>query len=352
MRRITLAGTRYLLVEFPRLVSADAVTNALSRVQEAGLTSVLAHPERYSCCSVENVAFWRGLGARMQVDATTLHSPQARGQRARQLVAAGLADILAGDNHGDERTIAGGADFLRAQDGTEQAELLTVQNPAAILRDEPLAECRRSRFAAPGCSASANCSAAKCERGPRRGRTRPPGGAGGRLEGARAAGGADRGALRRGAAGRRHAVLLRQRRQRGRRAAPGHRVRGALRRHRRPLAAVALTTDTSLLTAAGNDLGFEQIFARQVEALCRPGDLLVLHSTSGRSPNLVAAARAARTLGTPTVAFLGRDGGTLMGEVDEALVVPADDTGQIQLLHLALEHLVVELVESALLGAG
>jgi len=120
---------------------------------------------------------------------------------------------------------------------------------------------------------------------------------------------------------------------------------------RRPLAAVALTTDTSLLTAAGNDLGFEQIFARQVEALCRPGDLLVLHSTSGRSPNLVAAARAARTRGTPTVAFLGRDGGTLAGEVDEALVVPADDTGQIQLLHLALEHLVVELVESALLGA-
>jgi D-sedoheptulose 7-phosphate isomerase len=121
---------------------------------------------------------------------------------------------------------------------------------------------------------------------------------------------------------------------------------------RRPLAAVALTTDTSLLTAAGNDFGFEQIFARQVEALCRPGDLLVLHSTSGRSPNLVAAARAAGTRGTRTVAFLGRGGGALAGEVDEALVVPADDTGQIQLLHLALEHLVVELVESALLGAG
>jgi hypothetical protein len=86
------------------------------------------------------VAFWRGLGARMQVDATTLHSPQARGQRARHLVAAGLADILAGDNHGDERTIAGGADFLRAQDGIEQAALLTVQNPGAILRDEPLVD--------------------------------------------------------------------------------------------------------------------------------------------------------------------------------------------------------------------
>jgi protein-tyrosine phosphatase len=140
MRRITLGGTRYLLVEFPRLVSLDAVTNALSRVREAGLTPVLAHPERYSSCSVENVAFWRGLGACMQVDATTLHSPQARGQRARQLVSAGLADILAGDNHGDDRTVAGGADFLRAQEGDEQAELLTVQNPGAILRDEPLAD--------------------------------------------------------------------------------------------------------------------------------------------------------------------------------------------------------------------
>jgi protein-tyrosine phosphatase len=140
MRRITLGGTRYLLVEFPRLVTADAVTNALTRIWEAGLTAVLAHPERYSCCSVENVTFWRGLGARMQVDATTLHSPQARGQRARQLVAAGVADILAGDNHGDERSVAGGADFLRAQDGEEHAELLTVRNPAAILRDQPLAD--------------------------------------------------------------------------------------------------------------------------------------------------------------------------------------------------------------------
>jgi len=140
MRRITLGGARYLLVEFPRLVTADAVMNALTRIREAGLTAVLAHPERYSCCSVENVTFWRGLGARMQVDATTLHSPQARGQRARQLVAAGLADILAGDNHGDERSVAGGADFLRAQDGEEHAELLTVRNPGAILRDEPLAD--------------------------------------------------------------------------------------------------------------------------------------------------------------------------------------------------------------------
>jgi protein-tyrosine phosphatase len=140
MRRITLGGTRYILVEFPRLVASEAVTNALSRIRETGLTAVLAHPERYSCCSVDAVSYWRGLGSRMQVDATTLHSPQARGQRARQLVAAGLADILAGDNHGADRSIAGGADFLRAQDGDEQAELLTVRNPGAILRDEPLVE--------------------------------------------------------------------------------------------------------------------------------------------------------------------------------------------------------------------
>lgn len=140
LRRISLGGTRYLLVELPRLVAAEAVTNALTRVRDAGLSAILAHPERYSCCSVEGVTHWRTLGARMQVDATTLHSPQTRGQRARQLVAAGLADILAGDNHGDDRTIANGADFLQAQDGNEQAELLTVRNPGAILRDEPLVD--------------------------------------------------------------------------------------------------------------------------------------------------------------------------------------------------------------------
>ena len=78
---------------------------------------------------------------------------------------------------------------------------------------------------------------------------------------------------------------------------------------RRPLAAVALTTDSSLLTAIGNDFGFEHVFARQVAALCRPGDLLVLHSTSGRSPNLLAAARAGRVRGAATVAFLGRGAG-------------------------------------------
>lgn len=117
---------------------------------------------------------------------------------------------------------------------------------------------------------------------------------------------------------------------------------------RRPFAALALTTDTSLITAAGNDLGFEQIFARQVEALCGPGDLLVLHSTSGGSVNLLAAARAARAKGVAVVAFLGKDGGPLKELVDAAIVVPSDDTSRIQELHLVLEHLIVEAVEEEL----
>jgi D-sedoheptulose 7-phosphate isomerase len=120
---------------------------------------------------------------------------------------------------------------------------------------------------------------------------------------------------------------------------------------RRALAAVALTTDTSILTAAGNDLGFEEIFARQVAALCRRGDLLVVHSTSGQSPNLLAAARMARKVEVPVVAFLGKGGGSLAGMVDAAVIVPSDETNLIQLIHMALEHLIVEAVERELLRA-
>ncbi|MGH7508247.1 MAG: CpsB/CapC family capsule biosynthesis tyrosine phosphatase [Gemmatimonadales bacterium] len=134
-RNITLGSSRYILVEFPRLVGYDIATSALTHVLDIGLVPVLAHPERYSCCSPEGVRRWRALGAKMQVDATTLLAAQARGQRARQLVSEGLADILAGDNHGDHRTVATGAGFLEAQDGTEQVELLVVRNPSAILSD-------------------------------------------------------------------------------------------------------------------------------------------------------------------------------------------------------------------------
>ena len=137
-RNVTLGGSRYVLVEFPRLVAYDTATSALTHVIEVGLVPILAHPERYSCCSVAAVRRWRGLGAKMQIDATTLLASQARGQRARQLISEGLGDILAGDNHGDDRTIATGARFLEAQDGEEQADLLAVRNPSAILGDGEL----------------------------------------------------------------------------------------------------------------------------------------------------------------------------------------------------------------------
>jgi len=116
-------------------------------------------------------------------------------------------------------------------------------------------------------------------------------------------------------------------------------------RKRPGIRAIALSTDNALVTAAANDLGFEQVFARQVTSLCRPNDLLILHSTSGQSPNLLAAARAARALGIPVVALLGRDGGPLLQLADEAIVVPSAETGRIQELHLAIEHIVCELVE-------
>lgn len=119
-------------------------------------------------------------------------------------------------------------------------------------------------------------------------------------------------------------------------------------RERRALAALALTTDTSILTAGGNDYGFERVFERQVRALATPADLLILHSTSGRSENLIRAARAAREIGTGTVALLARGGGRLKDEVDLALVVPSESTARAQEAHITIGHIVCDLVETAL----
>ena len=114
------------------------------------------------------------------------------------------------------------------------------------------------------------------------------------------------------------------------------------------LRAMALTTDSSLLTACANDMGFDEVFARQVEALARPGDVLSLHSTSGESPNVIRAAQTAKRRGVKVVGFLGQSGGQVKELADVALIVPSDDTSRIQEIHLAVEHLICELVEERL----
>jgi D-sedoheptulose 7-phosphate isomerase len=119
-------------------------------------------------------------------------------------------------------------------------------------------------------------------------------------------------------------------------------------RNRRAYPAVALTTDTSLLTAVGNDIGFEQVFARQVEALARKGDLLIIHSTSGNSPNVLRAAEAARGKEVPVLAFSARDGGALRALADHSVVIPTTRTDRAQELHLCIEHVICDLVEQAL----
>ena len=119
-------------------------------------------------------------------------------------------------------------------------------------------------------------------------------------------------------------------------------------RNRRAYPAIALTTDTSLLTAAGNDIGFDQVFARQVEALARPGDLLIIHSTSGNSPNVLRAAEAARAKRVQVLAFSARDGGALRGLADHSVVIPTSRTDRAQELHLCIEHVICDLVERSL----
>jgi D-sedoheptulose 7-phosphate isomerase len=119
-------------------------------------------------------------------------------------------------------------------------------------------------------------------------------------------------------------------------------------RNRRAYPAIALTTDTSLLTAVGNDLGFEHVFSRQVEALAKPGDLLVIHSTSGNSPNVLRAAEAARAMGVKVLAFSARDGGALRALADHNVVIPTTRTDRAQELHLCIEHVICDVVEQSL----
>jgi D-sedoheptulose 7-phosphate isomerase len=119
-------------------------------------------------------------------------------------------------------------------------------------------------------------------------------------------------------------------------------------RDRAPIAAIALTTDTSALTAAGNDLGFERIFARQVEALGRKGDVAIGISTSGNSANVLAGLRAARAAGIVTVGLSGRDGGAMHDVCDVLLIVPSQTTARIQEMHITLGQMLCGALEQRL----
>jgi D-sedoheptulose 7-phosphate isomerase len=117
-------------------------------------------------------------------------------------------------------------------------------------------------------------------------------------------------------------------------------------RARRALRAVALTTDTSALTAAGNDFGFDQVFSRQLEALARVGDILFVHTTSGNSPNCLRAVEAARTLGMKTIALTAKDGGKVRGLADLTLIVPTNRTDRAQEIHLAIQHAICDALDA------
>ncbi len=120
---------------------------------------------------------------------------------------------------------------------------------------------------------------------------------------------------------------------------------------RRAWPAIALTTDTSALTAVSNDYGYEQVFARQVEALAAAGDVLVAISTSGKSRNVIRAAEVARALGCKTIALTGKDGEPLVSLCDVAVSVPSERTARVQEVHIIIGHLWCEMVDRIDLGS-
>ena len=130
---------------------------------------------------------------------------------------------------------------------------------------------------------------------------------------------------------------------------------GRFERERQPLAAVALSTDTSILTAVGNDYGFDQVFSRQVQALGQPGDVFIGISTSGNSPNVLRAIEHAQAIGMRVIGLTGRDGGAMAKQLtstDVLLCVPDPRTMRIQEMHILLLHLICEGIDTLLLGAN
>jgi D-sedoheptulose 7-phosphate isomerase len=127
---------------------------------------------------------------------------------------------------------------------------------------------------------------------------------------------------------------------------------GRFRRDRRGLASLALTTNTSILTAVSNDYGYDDVFRRQVEALCVPGDVLVGISTSGASSNVCRALQAARELGAFTIAFTGQNGGPAETAADECLRIPSSDTARIQEAHILCGHMLCDWIEQSVSDAA
>ncbi|MCS6957936.1 MAG: D-sedoheptulose 7-phosphate isomerase [Aquificaceae bacterium] len=123
---------------------------------------------------------------------------------------------------------------------------------------------------------------------------------------------------------------------------------GRFKKERKPLPAIALTTDTSILTAVGNDYGFESIFERQIQALCTPGDIAIGITTSGESLNVIKGLMKAHDLGATTVAFTGRNGGKVVDIAHYSFVVPSYDTARIQECHITLGHVICEVIDRLL----
>ena len=123
---------------------------------------------------------------------------------------------------------------------------------------------------------------------------------------------------------------------------------GRYKKERKGLPSIALTTDTSILTAVGNDYGFDVIFERQIEALCTPGDVAIGISTSGNSPNVIKGLMKAQDLGATTIAFSGKQGGKVVDIAHYSFVVPSYDTARIQECHITLGHTLCEIIDERL----
>jgi D-sedoheptulose 7-phosphate isomerase len=123
---------------------------------------------------------------------------------------------------------------------------------------------------------------------------------------------------------------------------------GRYKSERRGLPGIALTTDTSALTAIANDYGFDRVFDRQVEALASSGDLLIAISTSGNSPNIISALKVAKTLGCQTLGLSGKDGGAMSDLCDLNIIIPSDDTPRIQEMHILIGHTICQAIDDML----